>query len=288
MTKNTTKLKHGEAEELVKEMRAHLRLAQTHSQQGNTGAEVQELREFDVAFDRLIAGIRRILRSYAASCCPSNLVEDLVQEMVIGIFKEVRRLEDTPHCAFYEENFVKALTKCLHNVVKTFRSDKACYNDSFTRAYLKQETEKQEIAQGKRESRSDAQDVEAPLSLNAPVGDDENTGEQIELIRDKENFHAMDNILTVEVRQALYAELSPQDAIFVEALFRSFSVEEAAAKAGIPIRTAFDHRKKICKRICELFGVPMEPGGAVDEAASEFAKPTIKTRAKEKSAPRVH
>ena len=270
-------------------MRARLRSAQTHALQGDARAEAKELRAFNEYFDRLLDGIKGTLQKYAACCCPSSLVEDLVQEMGIGIWKEVQSLEDTPHSNFYEENFTHALKRCLHNVVKTFRSDKACNSDSLTRAALKQDKERREVKEGKREGRCDAHDVEAPLSLNAPVGDDETGEEQIESIGDRENLHAMDNVLTKEIRQRFLAELPRCDAIFIEALFRSYSVEEAAAKAGIPIRTAFDHRKKLCKRLCELCGIAMESGEVVNESASEFAKPRAKTKARTKqSAPRAH
>ena len=287
MNRKFKKLKNGEAEELVKEMRGHLRLAQTHSQQGNTGAEAKELQASEIAFDRLMDGICKILEKYAGSCCSPILVEDLVQEMVIGVFKEVQHLEDTRHFTFYEENFIDALKYCLHNVVKTFRSEKACYNDSFTRAHLRQEKQRKQVAEGKREKTTDEQDVEVPLSLNAPIGEDEDASEQIDLIRDKQNLHAMENALTKEILQQLYAELSTSDRVLVEALFRGYSVEEAAAKAGIPPRTAFDHKRKIYKRVCELSGVATESGGTVDEAASEFAKPKARARARKRT-PRVH
>lgn len=272
MSHSNIRLKSGEAEELVKKIRHHLREAERCRQQKPRLAHEEE-KESEAASDlleRLLEGIakeldRRAWKFFGKQ--PHHLIEDLVQEMKIAVFEEVKRTENTPHTAFFEENFSVALVGCLNNTMTFFKSPGACYNDSLTRAYLKD-----------KDSESPTHFL--PESLDALVDEAESLSLH-DIVADKSVTHAVEDVLTMEVVQAFKAELSPANRLFIEALFRGEQFQDAAKIAGIPIRTAFDRKEKLYRRLCELMGIATVSGDAVDECASEFQKPTKpKARAK--------
>ena len=253
------KLMPGQAEELVKKIRHHLREAERHRHIGTWLAEDRENEAANNAMERLLESIakeldRRAWKFFGTQ--PHHLIEDLVQEMQVAVFKEVKRTENTPHTAFFEEDFLSALKGCLNNTMTFFKSPGACYNDSPTRAYLKDKD-------------SDSPAHPLPESLDALVDEAESFSLH-DILPDRVTSHAVEDVLTLEVVQEFKAELSSQDLLFIEAIFGGEHFQDAAKAAGIPSRTAFDRKKKLYKRLCELMGVATVSGGTVDEAASEF------------------
>lgn len=249
----------GEAEELVKKIRHHLREAERHRQQGTWLAEDKETEVANDAMEKLLEGVakqldRRAWKFFGGQ--PHHLIEDLVSEMVAAVFKEVKRTENTPHTAYFEENFPDALKGCLNNTMTFFKSPGACYNDSLTRAYLED-----------KDSESPTHFL--PESLDALVDEAESLSLH-DILADGVTSHAVEDVLSLEVVQEFKAELSSQGLLFIEAIFRGEHFQDAAKAAGIPIRTAFDRREKLYKRLCELMGVANVSGAVVDEAASEF------------------
>ena len=278
MNKQLVQLQHGEAEELVKGIRQHLREADSHARLGREADEEKSRENANILLERLLDGCKKKFGHYTLRFFGNKrhrFIEDVMQEMVIRAIEEVRRTDATTHALLYEQNFRVSIEGCINNVLDFFHTKNAGYNDSPTRAYLKEQTEKKKegIEDDKGNSNSNANFVLG--SLNSPVkgdnGDDKE--EQESFVADPLALHAVENVVTKEVWHAFKAELSSQDRILAEALYTGYELQEAAKLAGVSVRTAQTRRNVFGKRLLQLFGLAEKPGGFINEAASEFKIP---------------
>lgn len=280
MIKQTVQLQPGEAEELVKRIRHHLREAESHAQLGHEADEEKSREAANVWLERLLDGCKKKFGHYAHKFFGNkrhHLIQDVTQEIVIHAIEEVRRTDAIPHALFYEQNFKVAIEGCINNVLEFFHTKNAGYNDSPTRAYLREQAGGRKAGRRKEGIEDDKGNSNylMPGSLNSRVqGDDgDGTEEQESFVADPLALQAIENVLTKEIWHAFKAELSPQDRILAEAIYSGHELQAAAKFAGVSVRTAHTRKNNFRKRLLQLFGLAENPGDFVDEAACELKVP---------------
>ncbi|HEX8464770.1 MAG TPA: hypothetical protein VF627_09165 [Abditibacterium sp.] len=287
MINKNIRLQPGQAEELVKLIRHHLREAELHAQHDNWIEEERERKLSDDTLEILLKGLKGKFSHYAHRFFGNKshtLMEDLTQEMVYGTIKEVRRTDNTAHSLLYENKFNLAIEGCINNVLDFFKTEKAGYNDGPARAYLQEQAERRK--EGIEDS-SGSSNSSLPLSLNSLIAGDDEAEEHLNTLPDSLALLAVQNVLTHEIWAAFVIELTAQDKVLAEAVYSGQDLQDAAKLAGIPLRTAHNRKKEFCNRLLELFGLAQEPGDFVDEANSEF-KLALKTKKAPKKRKLIH
>ena len=190
---------HGEAEQMVTQLRAHLR----------QGDEAAANRLAETILMRLGARFERY--AWTSFRDRSQAVrEDAVSEMALQVCRALKNLSDKPGARFWEQRFNAAVQTCLIDAVRKV---------------------------GREDERDE--EGRQTLSLDETLNDEEGSATLGDLTPDPEATRALENVLGAQLAGQLWSQLpSPRHAAIFQLRLGGDNWDRIAGRVGVSEKTA--------------------------------------------------
>ncbi|MDF2439114.1 MAG: hypothetical protein JWN98_98 [Abditibacteriota bacterium] len=204
---------HGEAENMVIQLRAHLR--DGREEQANTLAEA--------ILTRLAARFERYAWASFRERGPA-VREDAISEMIFQVCRALKNLSDKPGARFWEQRFNAAVQTCLIDAVRKV---------------------------GREDERDD--EGRQALSLDETLNADDGSATLADITPDPEAMRALENVLGAQLANQLWGQLpSPRHAAIFQLRMGGDNWETIAARAGVSEKTARKYFQESQRRLREI------------------------------------
>lgn len=202
---------HGEAENMVIQLRAHLR----------GGDEEQANHLAETILMRLASRFERYAWASFRDRSPA-VREDAIAEMAFQVCRALKNLSDKPGARFWEQRFNAAVQTCLIDAVRKV---------------------------GREDERDD--EGRQALSLDETLNDEDGSATLADITPDPEATRALENVLGAQLAGQLWSQLpSPRHAVIFQLRLGGDNWDAIAARAGVSEKTArkYFHESQLCLR----------------------------------------